>query len=159
MANFHVSKAPIDEVEAELLVLIVPEETGPLQGSTGLADWRLGGKLSALLRGGQCSGSEGERMLVLNAPKLASSSAVLSGVGSLKGVGANEAADRLISVLVDARKAGAGKVAVAADSFIGEGRPFASTSALSRVLGERSREQSKMLPSDVTLTLLDIDLF
>lgn len=159
MATFHVSKAPIDEIEAELLLLAVPEGVGPLLGSAGLADWRLGGKLSAMLRARQCSGSEGDRTLLLNAPKLASTSAVLSGIGSLKGVGANEAADRLISALIEARKAGAAKVAIAADYFVGEGRPFASANALSRVLGERSLEQSKMLPSDVTLTVLDLDLF
>lgn len=159
MATFHVSKNPIDQIEADLLVLAVPRGAGPLLGATGMADWRLGGKLSALVREGKCSGEQGEQVLVLNAPKLASASAVLAGVGALDGVGANEAADRLLGTLVAASKAGAKNAAVAADYLVGEGRPFASTSALLRVLSERARDRFKDLPGDVTLTTLDLDLF
>lgn len=159
MATFHTSTAPIDEIEAQLLLLLVPENPGPLIGGAGLADWRMEGKLARILLERRCLGAQGERLLVLNVPKLASHSAALAGLGKLQGAEPGEIAGRVIAALVDAKKAGAGKIVVAADYLVGEGRPFGGMGALVSALNEHAQGQSKMLPADVTLATLDLNLF
>jgi hypothetical protein len=53
----------VDKVAAEALCLFVGEDERPLTGLAGLADWRLGGGLSRLLRAGLLKGTEGEALL------------------------------------------------------------------------------------------------
>jgi hypothetical protein len=53
----------VDRVTAEALCLFVGEDERPLTGLAGLADWRLGGGLSRLLRAGLLKGTEGEALL------------------------------------------------------------------------------------------------
>ena len=53
----------IDQADAESLCLFVGEDERPLTGLAGLADWRLSGGLSRLLRRGLLQGSAGEALL------------------------------------------------------------------------------------------------
>src|SRR5260370_13271572 len=53
----------VDRVTAEALCLFVGEDERPLTGLAGLADWRLRGGLSRLLRAGLLKGTEGEALL------------------------------------------------------------------------------------------------
>jgi Cytosol aminopeptidase family, N-terminal domain len=53
----------VDKVTAEALCLFVGEDERPLTGLAGLADWRLAGGLSRLLREGLLKGTEGEALL------------------------------------------------------------------------------------------------
>src|SRR5260370_16572399 len=53
----------VDRVTAEALCLFGGEDERPLTGLAGLADWRLGGGLSRLLRAGLLKGTEGEALL------------------------------------------------------------------------------------------------
>ncbi len=53
----------IDQAAAEALCLFVGEDERPLTGLSGLADWRLAGGLSRLLRKGLVTGTRGEALL------------------------------------------------------------------------------------------------
>lgn len=53
----------VDKVTAETLCLFVGEDERPLTGLAGLADWRLSGGLSRLLREGLLQGTAGEALL------------------------------------------------------------------------------------------------
>jgi len=53
----------VDRLEADTLVLFVPEDVRPLTGLGGLVDWRLTGRLSRWLARDWLTGAEGEKVL------------------------------------------------------------------------------------------------
>ena len=72
----------IDQADAESLCLFVGEDERPLTGLAGLADWRLSGGLSRLLRKGLVQGSAGEALLTPGA-KLGFRKLFLFGLGPI----------------------------------------------------------------------------
>lgn len=70
-----------DAASAESLCLFVASDERPLTGLAGLADWRLSGKLSRLLRAGLLTGSAGEALLTQPGPRLGFKKMFLFGVG------------------------------------------------------------------------------
>ena len=71
----------IDLAAAESLCLFVAADERPLTGLAGLADWRLSGRLSRLLRGGLLTGDAGEAVLTPPGSRLAFQKLFLFGVG------------------------------------------------------------------------------
>ena len=71
----------LDAAAAESLCLFVASDERPLQGLSGLLDWRLSGKLSRLLRGGLLTGEAGEAVLTPPGPRLGFQKMFLFGVG------------------------------------------------------------------------------
>lgn len=53
-----------DAAEADAIALAFFSDERPLRGAAGLADWRLGGRLSRLLRSGKLSGKLGETTML-----------------------------------------------------------------------------------------------
>ena len=72
----------IDQAAAEALCLFIAEGERPLTGLAGLADWRLSGRLSRLLRQGVLTGSAGEAVLTPPGARLAFRKLFVFGVGS-----------------------------------------------------------------------------
>jgi hypothetical protein len=70
-----------DALSAESLCLFVASDERPLTGLAGLADWRLSGRLSRMLRAGLLTGAEGEALLTQPGPRLAFKKLFLFGVG------------------------------------------------------------------------------
>jgi len=73
------------EWSADLTVLPVFSDERPLQGLAGVLDWRLGGRLSGLLREGICTGNEGEHVLTLSRHTPVLWRVVLLGLGGRTG--------------------------------------------------------------------------
>jgi hypothetical protein len=70
-----------DALSAESLCLFVASDERPLTGLAGLADWRLSGRLSRMLRAGLLTGADGEALLTQPGPRLAFKKMFLFGVG------------------------------------------------------------------------------
>ena len=71
----------IDQAAAESLCLFVAADERPLTGLAGLADWRLSGRLSRLLRSGMLTGDAGEAVLTPPGSRLSFHKLFLFGVG------------------------------------------------------------------------------
>lgn len=72
----------LDLTGTEVLLANLSTLDRPPRGVAGLADWRLGGRVSALLESGFASGAVGEVLLVPGRPKLPFDKIVLFGVGA-----------------------------------------------------------------------------
>ena len=81
LSFFPLTLEAIDEAAAESLCLFIAADERPLTGLAGLADWRLSGKLSRLLRGGVVTGEAGEAVLTPGGSRLAFQKLFLFGVG------------------------------------------------------------------------------
>ncbi len=147
----EVRKGPFDETAADLFVLAVPQARGPLAGGWGLLDWRLEGRLSALQKQGDCTGKAGERVLVLNVPKAGAPAAWIEGMGPAETAAAG-VSGALLGCLRAAARAGARRVALAADPWVGPGRAFESLEALRKFL---ESSDSNGLPDRVMLSFFD----
>lgn len=71
----------LDDAPSELLVLTAFADERPLEGLTGLVDWRLCGALSSWRLGGFSSGELGERILYPSAHRLAQEAVLFMGLG------------------------------------------------------------------------------
>lgn len=71
----------IDQAAAESLCLFVAADERPLTGLAGLADWRLSGRLSRLLRSGLLTGDAGEAVLTPPGSRLSFQKLFLFGMG------------------------------------------------------------------------------
>jgi Cytosol aminopeptidase family, N-terminal domain len=92
----------LDGVQAEVVACGIWEDERPLTGLGGLLDWRLGGKLSQLARGGFLSGALGEVLFVPGRPRLPFDKVLLFGLGPRLGFGDDpfrEAVRRLVDTL------------------------------------------------------------
>lgn len=70
-----------DEADTETLLLTFFHDERPLRGAAGLADWRLCGRLSRLIRRGKLSGRRGETLLLPPGKRLPFRRVMLFGLG------------------------------------------------------------------------------
>ena len=78
----HLSK--LDEIDGEILVGSVFVDQRPARGVVGLADFRLGGRLSNLMRTGFVTGAFGEVVMIPGKPRLSFDKLLLFGAGERK---------------------------------------------------------------------------
>lgn len=71
----------LDEANVELCACSIWTDERPVRGLAGLLDWRLGGRLSALLKSGFVLGEAGEALLVPGKPHLPFEKVLLLGLG------------------------------------------------------------------------------
>ena len=60
LSFYPLTMEAVDQADAEALCLFVAADERPLTGLAGLADWRLCGRLSRMLRSGIVTGAGGE---------------------------------------------------------------------------------------------------
>ena len=101
----------IDQAAAESLCLFIAADERPLTGLAGLADWRLSGRLSRLLRGGLLTGDAGEAVLTPPGSRLAFQKLFLFGVGKT-GQTEEELARRVAEALRKLAQAGVQEAAL-----------------------------------------------
>lgn len=75
----HLSK--LDEIDSEILVASVFSDVRPARGIAGLCDFRLGGRLSRLMKDGFITGAAGEVVLVPGKPALTFDKLIVFGAG------------------------------------------------------------------------------
>jgi hypothetical protein len=73
----------LDLSGTEVLVAGLASDERPAHGVAGLVDWRLGGRVSRLVKSGFASGALGEVLLVPGKPKLPFDKVLLFGMGPL----------------------------------------------------------------------------
>ncbi|HUQ01564.1 MAG TPA: M17 family peptidase N-terminal domain-containing protein [Kofleriaceae bacterium] len=76
-----------DEGTHDALLLPVFSDERPLRGAAGLADWRLGGRLTRLIKKHQLKGEKGETMMMPPGRRLSFQRVFLFGLGSSSGYG------------------------------------------------------------------------
>ena len=74
-----------DETARDCLVLPVFKDDRPLRGAAGLADWRLCGRLSRLLKANRATADAGETMLLPPGRRLRFQRVMWFGLGDAKG--------------------------------------------------------------------------
>ena len=74
-----------DETSRDCLVLPVFKDDRPLRGAAGLADWRMCGRLSRLLKDGKASAEQGEAMMLPPGRRLRFARILWFGLGEAKG--------------------------------------------------------------------------
>jgi hypothetical protein len=74
-----------DETARDTLVLPVFKDDRPLRGAAGLADWRLCGRLSKLLKANKATADAGETMLLPPGRRLKFQRVIWFGLGDAKG--------------------------------------------------------------------------
>lgn len=74
-----------DEVSRDCLVLPVFKDDRPLRGAAGLADWRLCGRLSRLIKAGRAGADAGETLLLPPGRRLRFARVMWFGLGDAKG--------------------------------------------------------------------------
>ena len=70
-----------DEADRDSLLLPIFEDERPLRGSAGLCDWRLGGRLSRLLKAKKASGARGETLMTPPGRRLRFNRLMVFGLG------------------------------------------------------------------------------
>lgn len=91
----------------ECLVLAVFEDDRPLRGAAGLADWRLCGRLSRLLKANRATGKAGETLLLPPGHRLPFERVLWFGLGDAKGYSDARFAHDIAWIVDVATKAGA----------------------------------------------------
>lgn len=71
----------LDDANAEIAACTLWQDERPMRGLAGLLDWRMAGRLSALLASGFVKGEEGEALLVPGKPHLPFEKLLLVGLG------------------------------------------------------------------------------
>jgi hypothetical protein len=74
-----------DEATRDTLVLPVFKDDRPLRGAAGLADWRLCGRLSRLLKAARATAEAGETMMLPSGRRLRFRRVIWFGLGDAKG--------------------------------------------------------------------------
>lgn len=74
-----------DETARDCLVLPVFKDDRPLRGAAGLADWRLCGRLSRLVRANRASAEAGETMMLPGSHRLRFARILWFGLGDARG--------------------------------------------------------------------------
>jgi hypothetical protein len=77
----------LDEANVELCACTIWSDERPIRGFAGLLDWRLAGRLSALLKSGFLRGELGETLLLPGKPNLLFEKVLLVGLGPRSGFG------------------------------------------------------------------------
>ena len=99
MIQLRFTNLPIDEVNNDLLVLLLFEDTRPLKATAGWVDWRLNGRLSRLILNGKIQGSCGESMLMPSEGRLDSKEVLLFGIGKKEKLSDPEVASLIDMIL------------------------------------------------------------
>jgi len=71
----------LDDANVEVCACALWSDERPLRGLAALLDWRLGGRVSALLKSGFVTGDAGESLLVQGKPHLPFEKVLLFGLG------------------------------------------------------------------------------
>jgi hypothetical protein len=71
----------LDQLQTEVIILPFFADERPLQGASGILDWRLCGALSRRLMAGYLDGHLGEKGLIATPPKLRAQGLLLVGLG------------------------------------------------------------------------------
>jgi hypothetical protein len=71
----------LEEASAEVCACSIWSDERPMRGFAGLLDWRLGGRLSALLQSGFMRGDLGETLLVPGKPQVPFEKVLVVGLG------------------------------------------------------------------------------
>lgn len=74
-----------DEAKRDCLVLPVFKDDRPLRGAAGLADWRMCGKLSRLVKANRANGEAGETLMLPPGRRLKFNRLLWFGLGDAKG--------------------------------------------------------------------------
>lgn len=77
----------VDEASVELCACTIWSDERPLHGFAGLLDWRLAGRLSALIKAGFVTGEAGEALLVPGKPHVPFEKVLVLGLGKRSGFG------------------------------------------------------------------------
>lgn len=101
-----------DEAKRDCLVLPVFRDDRPLRGAAGLADWRLCGKLSRLLRDSKATADAGETMLLPPGRRLRFQRILWFGLGDAKGYSEERFRKDLAWMLAVVQRAGVADWAV-----------------------------------------------
>jgi hypothetical protein len=81
LSFYPLTMEAVDQADAEALCLFVAADERPLTGLAGLADWRLCGRLSRMLRSGIVTGSGGEALLTPPGSRLSFQKLFVFGLG------------------------------------------------------------------------------
>ncbi len=81
MIQLVLSSAPLDEVPGKMALATFFEDVRPLQGTMGLIDWRLNGRISELILRGKISGVFSESVIMPSQGRLAADEILLFGLG------------------------------------------------------------------------------
>lgn len=76
----------LDELDTEVLVATLPTDVRPCRGVLGLCDFRMGGRLSRLMRSGMLTGELGEVVMVPGKPLLTFDKLLVFGTGPVGGI-------------------------------------------------------------------------
>src|SRR5687768_15768073 len=76
-----------DEADRDTLILPFFADERPLRGAAGLADWRLCGRLSRLLRSGRVTGARGDSLMLPPGRRLRFRLLVMFGLGDSRNYG------------------------------------------------------------------------
>ena len=71
----------LEEASAEVCACAIWSDERPVRGFAGLLDWRLGGRLSALLKAGFVTGERGEALLLPGKPHVPFEKVLVVGLG------------------------------------------------------------------------------
>src|SRR5271166_6559588 len=96
----------LGEPSVELCACCIWSDQRPMGGLAGLLDWRLGGRLSALLKSGFVTGEKGEALLVPGKPHVPFEKVLMLGLGPCAGFDEprfREAMDHVARALVGLR--------------------------------------------------------
>ncbi|MBL7685397.1 MAG: hypothetical protein JNK65_05095, partial [Deltaproteobacteria bacterium] len=63
MIQLKICNLPLDEITAQLAMVMAFEDVRPLKGMAGLVDWRFNGKFSNWIRSSKFTGARGESLL------------------------------------------------------------------------------------------------
>ncbi|HXX66514.1 MAG TPA: M17 family peptidase N-terminal domain-containing protein [Polyangiaceae bacterium] len=74
--------AHLDEANVELCACSIWSDERPIRGFAELLDWRLGGRLSAMLKAGFADGHAGEMLLVPGKPHVPFEKVLIMGLGA-----------------------------------------------------------------------------
>ncbi len=77
----------LEEASAEVCACAIWSDERPVRGFAGLLDWRLGGRLSALLKSGFVRGDRGEALLLPGKPNVPFEKVLVVGLGPRSGFG------------------------------------------------------------------------
>ena len=103
-----------DETARDCLVLPVFRDDRPLRGAAGLADWRLCGRLSRLLKSNRATAEQGETMMLPPGRRLRFKRVLWFGLGDAKGYTDDRLRRDLMWIADVVNKAGASDWAVQA---------------------------------------------
>jgi leucyl aminopeptidase len=72
----------LDETPSEVLISSIFEDSLPPQGTTGLINWRMAGRIDRLILSGFLTGERGEVLMLPGKPQLTAEKIILFGLGS-----------------------------------------------------------------------------